>query len=143
MVEIDLSLQQTKGGACVFSDILERVRRDGREWCVEKQKMKKASATEAKESSKMMLQFLTEGRQQFSPMDGCSFCLMHDQLCPVHPGYVFIAAARGTLIDHVAMMNRMREGEVEEARRRLHRLLKEKLMSLKPVPEPWWKKIAA
>ena len=70
------------GGSCVFSDVLDRLNPDARDWIKTAGPTKTMSLQGAQAANQLVEQFVQRSKGQLFMGDGCSYCEMHRQRCP-------------------------------------------------------------
>ena len=70
------------GSSCVFSNIMDRLQPDVRDWVQEAGPTKAMSIEEAKQANELVEQFLGQPGEVLFSADGLCYCEMHRQRCP-------------------------------------------------------------
>ena len=76
------------GSSCVFSDVMDRLHPDAREWILAAGPTKTMAIQSAQAANQLVEQFLQHNKDQLFTADGCSYCEMHRQRCPAFISHV-------------------------------------------------------
>ncbi len=90
------------GSSCVFSDVMDRLKPEIREWVSSAAPGKNMQVEEAQAANALVETFLQQPGDQLFALDGSCYCEMHRQRCPCHVQPVVQSMLQGASISGAA-----------------------------------------